>query len=502
MHSLNSSRGPVRLLAFSACVITITFSGMAKGQEEPAADLEKAIATLRNIKPGELSEAEQRKKSKEMDEAWKVITLAGQKGLDRLKEEIAKVDREGIKDDFFKLDAAQLIWRMVGRRECDAIAAIWSTTDLTAQYDSVFFTAVDAAKTQDKKVLPMLRAVLRDNKGRAYIAPHAMDLAWPQPQEFVWGLYGAKAMPALLDVLKTSKDPIELRSAIILLGQSHCVDAIPLTRQFAKTGEGAVRNLAIECLGAYGHPDDYEFLVSGLNVKDEDLLVSHVTGLMLYEDLRATPFLIKLLDLESDKVRSTVIHALESLLTPDALDALHKRSSRTKTTEEQTEIGEFIESVMDSMKLDWDAYAAKTLQERVELLLARTEKREEPFHLKAGDRTLSHKGFVKVAKACKRQCRLRGNWVSDAQVLAATTPKDVELLLDVRAALYTRLSDECLYEVEELNEILRRMARRQYRDIVGLCAKVEPKRDKPEPADEGGNASGKTPSSKLSQQAD
>ncbi|HVP12892.1 MAG TPA: HEAT repeat domain-containing protein [Phycisphaerae bacterium] len=493
--------GPFFLVS---CFIATAFPDMVRAQDEPAPDLEKAVAALRNIKPGELSEAEQKQRSKEIDEAWRVITLAGLKGLDRLKEEVAKVDREGNKDDFFKLNAARLIWKMVGRRECDTIAAIWNSTDLSAQYSYVFFTAVEAAETQDKKVLPMLRAVLRDDKGSVYIAQHAMNLTWPRPQEFIWGLYGSKGLPVLVDVLKTSKDPVKLRTAIVLLGESHYVDAIPLIRQFAKTGEGKVRDFAIEWLGEFGHPDDYEFLVSGLKAQDADQLAAHVRAIKSYEDLRAVPLLIKLLGTESNEVRMLVIKALECLVTVQGLDALHKHATETKDPKERAETKRFVDSLMRSLKLDWDDYAAKPAEEQA-LLLAHGDTREQRFLLREGDRKLTHKGLMKAAKEWKKRHTINGGdykWVEDRHILAAATPQDISLLLDVRASVYTRISDECLDEVETLNDLVLRLARSQYREAVGVCAKVEPKRDKTDSAGGNGDTRRTTPSSKPDEQDD
>jgi hypothetical protein len=41
------------------------------------------------------------------------------------------------------------------------------------------------------------------------------------------------------------------------------------------------------------------------------------------------------------------------------------------------------------------------------------------------------------------------------------------------AACYFRLSDECLYEVQMLQEIVKRVGRARYRTKVGICEKVE-----------------------------
>jgi hypothetical protein len=502
VQSHKSFHGLMRRVWFPVCVIAIMVPGVAKGQEEPAEDLEKAIAALRNVKPGELSETEQKLKCKEMDGAWEVIKAAGPKGITRLKEEIAKIDRDKADDDFFKLDVAQLLWMTAKVDEAEAIAAIWRSADLNAQYDYVFDIGRRAAMTQDPRVLPMLKAILRDNKGNTYVVQHSMPVKWPGTVMFIWGPFGPKGLPALLDVLKTSEDPVEQQNAIILLGDSQCLEALPLVRRLAKTGDGPVRSYAIRCLGVFGHPEDFQLLVSGLESKDPTQLSACIWGLVAYEDLRAVPPLIKLLDSEDDKVRTLAIDALQCLVTVDGLDALHKNSLDAKSPGDAKGCRKAVKDLMSAMKLDWDTYAAKPAPERAELL-AKVDKREETFCLKEGDRKLTHKEFLKAAKEWKKQRSISGGkykWVEDRHVMAATTPKDIDLLLEVRAAVYTRLSDECLYEVDTINKIVQRLARSRYREVVGVCPKVEPRRDKAEPTEEGGSDSEKTPSSKAGQQ--
>ena len=51
---------------------------------------------------------------------------------------------------------------------------------------------------------------------------------------------------------------------------------------------------------------------------------------------------------------------------------------------------------------------------------------------------------------------------------------DLPLLIDVRARVCERVSDECLEEVVILNRIMERIGRSRYREEVGLTAKAGP----------------------------
>jgi hypothetical protein len=87
-----------------------------------------------------------------------------------------------------------------------------------------------------------------------------------------------------------------------------------------------------------------------------------------------------------------------------------------------------------------------------------------------------------MAAEWKANQRITGGtyeWVEDRHVLAVSTPAEIPLLLDVMAACYFRLSDECLYEV--LQEIVKRIGRSRYRANVGICEKVKPVKKSPGP---------------------
>jgi hypothetical protein len=84
---------------------------------------------------------------------------------------------------------------------------------------------------------------------------------------------------------------------------------------------------------------------------------------------------------------------------------------------------------------------------------------------------------LKEATGWKANQRIAGGtyeWVEDRHVLAVCTPAEIPLLMDVMAACYFRLSDECLYEVQMLQEIVKRIGRSRYRTKVGICDDVRP----------------------------
>lgn len=448
----------------------------AKGKPQ---DLAKAIGSLRHIDERTLTEAEKTKKGVEMQAAWAALVGAGQRGALALKREIEAVDKAGEKDDFFKLGAAALLWQIGKLDEAGAIAKVWGATPLDAQYNYVFYTAFEAAQTQDPRALPMLSACLRDRKGSVFLEQHMLDVKWPLTHAFLWGAFGPKGLPALHEVLANSTDQVERLSALCILGRAQYLPALPTIRKLAADKDDGVRRTAIQMLGFFGHPQDYGFLVSGLNSKDPKEAHPHAFALLEYEDLRAVEHLIPLLKSDDQTLRYEVLGALRHLLTPAALEAMHAHAATARADREKKAISNSVADILKEMGLTWEAYAAKPPAEKAALLAGVRQKEEEPYKLKADDRQLTRAQLLEAAKEWRQRRSLRGGdsyaWVHDRHILAVATAEDLDLLLDVQAFVYRRLSDECLYEVDTLDKLVRRLGRSRYRTSVGICDKVEPK---------------------------
>jgi len=86
--------------------------------------------------------------------------------------------------------------------------------------------------------------------------------------------------------------------------------------------------------------------------------------------------------------------------------------------------------------------------------------------------------LTKWAAACRKRSRLehvrKEDDPDEALLLSVATPNDINTLLEVRACLFARMSDECLYEVRDLDAVLQRLGRSRYRNIPGICEKVAP----------------------------
>lgn len=439
-------------------------------QPESKDSVSAAVQSLRNMEAKPVTDEERTKAAIHVDTAWKTIMRSGLAGRRALKAEMEKVIANRIDDSFFRLNSASLLWEMGGLTETNLIARILNDSPLHPHYHYAFRVAIGAAKTQDPRAIPILKAVLHDDKGTYFVQVHQMPLHWSENIEFIWGTFGSKGLAALHEVLKQSHDDVELKSAAVLLGQAQYMEALPDLRTLAHSGSGAARNYAIEWLGELGHPTDFEFLKDGLTSTDQGQLEAYIRGCMQFEDLRTVPALIPLLKAQSPSVRSLAIDALACLVTPESIHALHDHADSTQTPTEKSFCSRFVSGVLGDTS--WEVFSSLDPKEQAEFLRKR-DGREGGFRVQPGDRRITRHELLRALKEWKKKHRVTDKKITAGPMLAVLEPGDLPLLIDVRAAIYSRLSDECLYEVAFLNTIIRRLGRGRYRREVGICERVE-----------------------------
>jgi HEAT repeat protein len=433
-------------------------------------DLAKAIAEMRNL-PEKLTGKESDERGPRIQAAWETLIAAKDAGATALLAEAARLDATKQKDDRFRLGAAAVVWQ-IGRFDRVAdVVTLWGNADFAVKYTYAFLVGFDAARDGDERALPLLVALLRDQRGRHFVADHVMDLGWPLTHDFLWGPMGRKAVPALEKVLATAKDPTVVSSAIELLAGCWDVATLPRLRAVAGDAADGARTAAIRVLGRFGHPNDFEFLCAGLADRDPRVASAHVNALCAFGDLRAVPRLLPLLTSSDQDLRLHALGALGALATVDGLEAF--------AGVDKTKRGMFAAGPPQFHALDvsWDAYQKLDRAERGKVLAKARAKVEDEFRLQEGDRKLTHEEFESACKSWIAASRISDeehSWIESRHVLAAVTPADVPLLLDVRGRVFRRLSDECLEEVGILDKILSRLVRSQYRAEPGVCEQVKP----------------------------
>ncbi len=460
---------PAALLLLTLCGASPVYS-----QVKPDAKLQSAIAKLRFIDASKLNDAQKEARAKEIDAAWAIIRAAGKQGIAALKRELQRVKEKGEKDDFFKLNAAALLWQIGRFKEVAAITEIWQTTPLDVQYTYVFMTAIDAAQTQDPRVLPMLEACLRDHEGHYFVAPHAMRLEWPKNLEFIWGIFGPKGLPVLARLLQTSTDTITRQGAIYLLDQAQYAAALPQMRKIASDRNDPAHGTAIRALGIYGHPQDFDLLLSSLRASETNRdLEACAYALYEFEDLRAVTALAPFLGKDEEYSGREVHAALTHLLSVASLDALQRYCVVTPKGDGRFNCDRALEATVGKTGRTWEQYGKLPAAQKAALVAGLRQQAAEDEPATNGKKPATHEAFVRAANVWKQKNRLECDGCDEEALLLAAVPEDIDLLLEIKAAVMMRLSDECLYEAERIDRTVRRLGRGKYRKVTGLTEKAE-----------------------------
>ncbi|MBN2211100.1 MAG: HEAT repeat domain-containing protein [Sedimentisphaerales bacterium] len=461
-----------RWMAWGMAAVIVWSYPYGWGQQATEEQLQQAVSVLRKINPAELTKEQQQQKGMEMNQAWQTLVQAGSRGAAVLKAEIQAIDAANERDDYFKLGAGAILWGIGQTKEADTIAALWSgNVDLAANYNYVFYTAFAAAMTQDPHVPGMLQAVLRDQQGRIFVVQHSMPVAWPTTHQFIWGAYGSKGKSHLVKLLSESTDDTTLISALTLLTKQQELSALERIRTMAGEGSTSVRAKAIMALGTFGHPQDFDLLAAGLKSDDSEIAWASAYGLYEYEDLRAVPLLAACLNTSDDALAQEVISCLGYLATPEGIQAVIDCG---KTTSENRRYQ--CNELLRHLKLSEEEFTKLSAEEKNKFTQELRERYEKKYQLQPDDKPLTHEEFLKAAAQWKAAGRITDGdyeWVEDRHVMAAATAADIDVLLDVEAACYRRLSDECLTETRILDQIIQRLGRSRYRAVVGVCEKVQ-----------------------------
>ena len=395
-----------------------------------------------------------------LDEAWQTLLDNGKTSIEKLKEEFKRMEAAKEKNDFFALGASVLIWEIAKADEAELIAKLWQGADLSVNYNYVFSTAMQAAVTRDPKVLPILKAVLADRKGTFPVPQHAMRLRWPETIEFIWGVYGYDGLAELHKVLKTSQDPAELVSAMTLLTGSYYLPALEDIRKLTQSKDQAVRDCAYEQLGRYSHPDDRKRLVEAAKNGNR----AAFEGLVVASDPAAMDVIDKYLDSKDEKTQDLVLHACYAVPCRKGLDLVLAWSADPKKSGHDARKLEFVrDGIFGAIQSSAEAYQKLDDAGKDKLFAKLPARRVLSYDPVA--KKISHDQFVEAVKYWQSKKRIEHEKykdVTEEQAFAVATPDDIKMLVDLKARIHERLSDESLYEIRDINKLIWNILQRKF----------------------------------------
>ena len=255
-----------------------------------------------------------------------------------------------------------------------------------------------------------------------------------------------------------------------MLTGAQYLPSVPRIRQLASSEKDQVRRQAIQALGIFGHPSDYDRLIAGLNSNDPKELFSYAFALYEFDDERAVKNLIPVLAKDDDGLKVEVSLALIHLLTPESIAAVRDFVSKTKNPEVKKFLSRSITLREDKLPKD---FTQKSRDEQAKIL---SKVKNADITLTSVDRPITTQQLLEGLLIWKEKGRIYDSgfdWVGEKQVIAAARPENIEPILETIATFYRRLSDECLYEVRDLQKSLKYVGRNRYRRGVGITEKAE-----------------------------
>ncbi len=117
--------------------------------------------------------------------------------------------------------------------------------------------------------------------------------------------------------------------------------------------------------------------------------------------------------------------------------------------------------------IDYNKYDKMTIEEKNEIVAKIIDAKNKYYILSDDDKKITYNDFLEMSKYWIKENKLSGkkyDWVSDRHVLSVATAEDINILLDVKAAIYLRMSDECLYETRTIDNAIKMLGRKRYRN--------------------------------------
>ncbi|MHC4512283.1 MAG: HEAT repeat domain-containing protein [Planctomycetota bacterium] len=452
-----------------AVFLILVGTGACPAQDEKPADnaaIRDAVRSLRGIHSEKLSEAEQERSNAAINKAWKLLRANKDKAIPALKKELDLLEKKEIRDDFFRLEAASLLYAMAELGEIAAIARAVEDVNPSVSIRLSFRLASQCARSQDPRVLPVMCLMLRTNKKspEMFFPAHSLRVPWPMSLDFTWGPYGPGACGFLTKQLASRNKDVQL-SALRLLTTYRHMPALRVCRKWAKGKDKDLRLAALRAIGTFAHPHDRDLLVTATRDKDPEIRFAAAYGLYEYGDPATAPALRALLGDPDPQVRMEAIVAVAHVIDFRGGIALASRLDVSKDGREKTTIQRMIDSLAKDAGADKKKLASSDVAEWKKATEAYWQKRDSYFDLREGDQKMTRKQFLEALAAWEKDHSITDReeleWIKRRHLLAVARPGDISRLLEVRASLLWRQSDEVLYEVRQLNRVIGVLHRRK-----------------------------------------
>lgn len=466
-----------RQLAHCLLAFTLT-SALAWSQAQPestppsASEIAEAIETHREYFAAQSSTDEV---EAQLDRAMLVLERGGANTLPAIVTAVDASIREHRTEDAFRVWACGYLW-IADPTKCFAdVLRIWpSIESFESEFALAFEVALGIAQNHPDQAIPVMRPLLINRTGEVLLHEYS-PFGYPRTHVMLWSQLGMEGCDALRKILGDDEDDGVRSTVIRLLGYTTDLAALPSIRAIAHSGSGDSRRHAITALGLYGHPDDFDFLVGLLEEQDVEIVKAAVIALFDYEDMRAVPKLLPLLDAQHAPLLGELFATLGHLATVEVL-AKFAPMLRAAPAGLPEAFQSHIMPGFRAIGVTWKSYVAMKPEQQAETITMARAALQERFIRGPGERAMTRDEFASTMAQWTKTRSLSSpgtEWVTEKQIVEVCTIDDVPALIELRGACLATGDDTGFTNADRIDQMLRRIVRATYRTEVGVCARVE-----------------------------
>ena len=243
-----------KLVLFSVCVL-LPINLFAADKSAQLLD------QLKGVNLDKMTDVQKKEKEAQFNLVWKQLFEIGEPAAKEIKKQLEATPA----DNYFQLSAAMALYQIERDASHPDVLKVLQRTIVSDNAFQYFYLSHRIARAGDARILPVLRRLLANDKIVVYIDAESPMLEPRKICTYLYGVYGPKAIPALMEAC-SDENPIVRATAASVLG--YFGDDKPLfvlADLLGRDTDERVRAAAANALGQTDHLAVVDPLIKGLS---------------------------------------------------------------------------------------------------------------------------------------------------------------------------------------------------------------------------------------------